>query len=333
MQKNTTLIVTVRLKEFTGQLTLNANVEVDREYWLIRKSNYWYQHSPDDIVMEREMVLDDYEIYTVKATFLSRNAADFFMSFGARLTDAITEIIPIYPFVLNSPHFILHDFEKVWFHKTSGYVDTCPGSETRVPTINVFNVKGGSEKMLLLSRFEGRTSVLRYIMLRKSTADFVNAVSRTKESLVEVCDEDGVDFEGGQHDRLPKNRRLSVLAEFNGHVNISDKSGDFVIAHVQLKNGEKIWLDVAYNHKIKIFQGLDCVFEAAFVNEDTPNIISDERHLAHLRQCKGRKVAVSHTFGAVATKLDNMPLTRLWVMKQLRRGFIYRDAQEYLIKL
>ena len=315
------------------RLPRNANDEVGREYWLIRKISYWYQPSPEDIDMKKEMVLGDYEIYVVKAKLLSRSAADFFMSFGARLADAVAEIIPIYPFVLNSPHFILHNFENIWFHKTGGYIDTYPDSRTKMPTANVFSARGDGESILLLSRFEGRTSVLRYAMLRKNSVDFEKAVGRLQSSLVEVCDEDGVDFESGQHNYLPKNRELSITSEFDGHANVYNSSGDFVIEQYQLKNGSKIRLSVAYGYTYKIFQGLDCVFETAFVCKDKQSTISDEQHLTYLRRCKGHKVAVTHTFGAVVAKLSDMPLTRLWVMTQLRRGVICTDAKEYLKKL
>jgi len=248
------------------RLPRNANVEVGREYWLIRNGNYWYKHPPQDVAMKKEITLDGYDIYVVKAKLLSRNAADFFMNFGARLTDAIAGIMQIYPFVVNSPHFTLHDSEKLWFHKTDGYVDTCPGSEIRMPALNIFSVKGDSEKMLLLSRFEGRTSVLRYIMLRKNYADFSKAVEKCRIPFVEVCDEDGIDFEEGQYDRLPNKRRLYITPEFDGYIDVRSIVGDFTIGHYELKNGNKIMLDIAYGYKYRVFQGLDCVFEVAFAS-------------------------------------------------------------------
>ena len=315
------------------RLPRNANVEVGREYWLIRKCNYWYQHPPQDIAMKKEIVLNEYEIYVVKANLLSRSAADFFMNFGARLTDAIAEIMQIYPFALNSPHFTLHDSEKIWFHKTDGYVDTYPGSEIRMPALNIFSVKSDSEKMLFLSRFEGRTSVLRYIMLRKNNADFTKAVEKCRISSVEVCDEDGVDFEEGQYDRLPKKRRLYITPEFKGHIDVHSINGDFAIEHHELKSGNKRLLDVAFGYKYRIFQGLDCVFEVAFASESNLELVSDEQHLANLRKCKGRKIAISHTFGSISSKVGNMPLTRLWIMKQIKQGFIYSGANEYLKRL
>jgi len=315
------------------RLPRNASVEVGREYWLIRKSSHWHQHFPQDVTIKKEITLGEYEIYVVNANLLSRSAADFFMNFGARLTDAIAEIIQIYPFVLNSPHFTLHASEKVWFHKTDGYVDTCPGSEMRMPTLNVFNIKGDNEKMLLLSRFEGRTSVLRYIMLRKNSADFTKLVEKRKTPFVEVCDEDGVDFEARQYDRLPKKRRLHILPEFDGYIDVYSITENFVSERYELKNGNRITLEIVFDNKYRMFQGLDCVFEIVFVSESKLSAVSDEQHLASLKNLKGHRVAISHTFGCISSKVRDMPLTRLWIVKQIRQGFMYSDAKEYLRRL
>ena len=187
--------------------------------------------------------------------------------------------------------------------------------------------------MLLLSRFEGRTSVLRYIMLRKNSADFTKLVEKRKTPFVEVCDEDGVDFEAGQYDRLPKKRRLHILPEFDGYIDVYSITENFVSERYELKNGNKITLEIVFDNKYRMFQGLDCVFEIAFVSESKLSAVSDEQHLASLKKLKGHRVAISHTFGGISSKVRDMPLTRLWIVKQIRQGFMYSDAKEYLRRL
>ena len=315
------------------RLPHNANVEVGREYLLISKRQCLYSSSYGGIEIEQMSFTDNYFIYVVKATSLSRYAADFFLTLKARLTDSPTELIQLYPFVLRASHTVIHNASKLWFYKSNGFVDTCPAGSFKELSQNIVEVKGVSQKILSLSRFEERTSVLRFIMLRKDVSCFDKAVCKHHEPTVNVCDDDNVEISTGQHSTLPKGRAIKVSPEFDGFINVLDIFSGLLLKRYDLKNGTKITINVEFGQRYRIFQGLDCLHDLTFIREKKINSIADEQILRNLRSYKGQSVTISHNFGAIVEKLEKMPLSRLWVMKQIRRGSIDKGAKDYLIKL
>jgi hypothetical protein len=313
------------------RLPRNANVEVGKEYLLITKRNF-YGNSYRDIEIRRTNQIDNYFIYTVKATALSRLAANFFLELGARLTDTPAELSQIYPFVLRGSHIILHESIKIWFHKTDGFVDTFPSGDAKAQNQTIFAIRGETQKILSLSRFEGRTSVLRFMVLRRDSMGFRDAISRVQQIGVCVVDCNGIEFGDGLFPNLPKDRELLVAAEYDGYIDVVGVTSKFVTKRLSLKNGEKTRVTVSFNNKYRIFQGLDCVREIVFMREQKSSIISDEQMLMMLKRFSLRKIPIQHTFGAIATKMENLPMSRLWVMKQIRQGQIDKSAKEYLIK-
>lgn len=310
----------------------NANVEVGKDYLLITKQNF-YGNSHGDIEIRRVNFIDGYYFYIVKATSLSRSAANFFLAFGTRLTDIPTDLTQIYPFVLRAPHIILHESTKLWFHKTNGIVDTFPESEAKERNQSIFDVRGDVQKILSLSRFEERTSVLRFMMLRKDRVDFHNAINNSHSVTSSVHDSKGIEFHNGQYDKLPSERVLIITTEFDGFADVVAVGNGMLIQRYNLKNGEKTKIDVAYRQKYRIFQGLDCVHEIVFIKERKDQGIADEQLLCKLKSFNGRKIAIQHNFGVIASKLGEMPLSRLWVMKQIKHGQIDIGAKDYLLKI
>ena len=146
------------------RLPRNANVVVGRIYLLItQKTIYAFRSS--DITINTERTIGSYNIYRVKANNLSRTADDFFRQYGTRLTDAPANLTLLYPYAIRNSHVITHTAEKVWFHKTDGFVEVYP--QNLKPQAEVFSVNSGFQQVLSLSRFEDNVSVLRYILLRK----------------------------------------------------------------------------------------------------------------------------------------------------------------------
>lgn len=312
----------------TGKrLPRNANVVVGKEYLLITKRSL----NGRDIKIERLNSVGDYELCIVKAIALTRNAADFFLKYGARLTDSPTEITQIYPFVFRSSHYVLFAANKLWFHKTNGFIDTYPASEAKGSGQSVFDIRGLTQRILSVSRFEGRTSVLRYLMLRKDPTDFHKAINKQPSLTVTVFDSNGNEYVGGQYDKLPRDRVLIITTEFDGFVDVTTIDNMLTYRH-SLKNGEKTEIDIAYNQKYRIFLGLDCLHEIIFVKKSNPSAITDEQLLRKLKSFNSKKIVIQHSFGVIAGKLAEMPLSRLWVMKQIRHGQIDTGAKDYLMK-
>jgi len=307
------------------RLSNNADVIVERKYWLIMGQNLPIYRNPD-IEWAKIRDIADYTIYSVKAINFSVQADEFFNKFNAKLTKKLVEITPLYPFVRQSSNAINHTAAKIWFHKTGGFVDISPGEFVRES--DLFAVKCDETSIISISRLENRTNVLRYLVAHKKS-DFAK---KPQIYDMKISNNKGENFPVGAYTKLPKNKRLYITAPFDGFIDEICLADNLTINRIDLKNAQNTLFDVAYNRRYKIFCGLDHVAEVSFIMEEREPNISDLRILEILQGCKGRKIAINHTFGAVAEKLPNMPKTQQWILQQIRTGTIDETAKKHLIK-
>jgi hypothetical protein len=304
------------------RLACNANVILGVECSLFCPQAHSLISVLKEVCQSKIINKNGYAISVVKATALTRDAADFFLKFGLRLTDNPHELTQIYPFAIRSPYVYMHDKEEIWFHKTDGYIDICPNPEKRIydRENEFFGVKGEAHQVLSISRFEEHISVLGYALIRKVAA----LPFRETRAKVVVADSDSNGVKAGIYCELPKNRELKVVADYDGRIEVW-KAG-FMIGKIQVKGGEVAYFVVEWNRRYVILQGLDCVYEIAFSKAEKQETAKDEETLNKLMGFKGKEVKVSHSFGSIVKRLGSMPRTRLWLLKQLRNGKISEQA-------
>jgi hypothetical protein len=267
----------------------------------------------------------------MQAASLSRKAADYFMSFGLRLTDSMADLTQIYPFVLKSTHVLLHVSEKVWFHKSEGFVDACPSPDEFKKMIgggteSAFSVRNNFTQILSISRFEENTSVLNYIMLKKAKDIPIQA----KRPEVCVANAQGAHIRQGEYGTLPNEGVLLVRAEYDGQI-ITIRDG-FITSRRVLKNNQATTLPVDWENVYQILQGYDVVYEIKFTRS-VKIYKRDDEAVRTLKKLRGREIIITHSLGAVARKLQDMPKTREWLLQQIRKGTISQGAVTYLMKL
>ena len=83
---------------------------------------------------------------------------------------------------------------------------------------------------------------------------------------------------------------------------------------------------------LKIFQGLDCVWNAFYEKKKTSSDSDDSSLLLKLKSMNGNKVKINHALGAIANEFDKKSPIRIWLYEQIRRGEISEDALKYLRK-
>lgn len=308
------------------RLPRNANVLVSNKYWLLtHKSLPYYM----DVHVNLEKTIGNWKLYCVQAGLLSEKAANFFLKYGARLTDKPSEVTHIWPPTVRSSHFIIHCAEKIWFYKTDGYINMYPARKRYQYDSGFIAVtKIQFEQILSLSRFENYTSVLKYTLIR-----YVPQILRNEKRLqsISITDITDAHLESGEYETLPKKRLIYVDSEFDGFVKILQKG--FEVERISFKGNEKTAIDVRFNQTYQIFQGLDCVAEILFKRSSNYNQHNNDAvFVLSLMQCSGHMVAVPHTFGVLAQQMQNMPETKRWLFKQLRSGTIRADAVKLLSK-
>ena len=304
-------------------------VYVNREYLLFLPSRTCYRSPATDVRVDDRGVISGYRLFLVKATNISNNSRDFFLKYKARLTDQPAKLTLLYPFGARSPHVLHHTAEQIWLHKTEGYMNLRPETNPRDSDLQAFALaaRTASCQILSLSHSERYAISFRYIVLRK-VSDIPYIPSKVS---VKIFDDNGKKIEPGNYETLPAKRTLSVRARFDGHIDVL-KDG-FVIDRIKLDSDSKRTpLDIEYNRVYRIYQGGDCACELSF-REPENTSFNDTETLQKLKTFKGQSVPVSHTFGAVAAKLENMPQTRLWLMQQLHLGFMDKQAKNFIQQL
>ena len=148
---------------------------------------------------------------------------------------------------------------------------------------------------------------------------------------VSVFDNDNNGIEAGHYETLPTKRTLSALAEFDGYIDVL--KGGFLSDRIKIKGDEKVFFDVDLNRTYRFYQGTDCVYELSYHRSQKNKALNDDETLRRLKSFKGHPVSISHTFGAVAMRLENLPQTRIWVMRQLHLGVMDKQAKEYIQRL
>lgn len=312
------------------RLPRRANVVVGKEYMLF--SGTKNLHTPSDVTQSLyrpAMVRGGYWIHRVMAMRLSWDADAFFRFFDARLTDLTAELTEIYPFAARSPLVLIHTAEQVWFYKSkgdiAGHLEVFPQKSVTDQGQQIFAVGSDLQQILSVSRFEGRTSVLRYLMLRK-----VKEIPYApRQTFVQVFDERDNEIKSGDYATLPAHRTLSVRAEFDGHIDVL-KDG-FLINRISIDNADsKTHFDVEYNRTYRIYQGGDRVFELSYHSRRKSEAFNDEVTLQKLKTFKGQPVPIVHTFGAIAVRLKDMPKTKIWIMRQLHLGVMDKQAKDFI---
>lgn len=310
--------------EETGKrLPRNAYVKVGRNYLLFTKQHV--SHS-DNIILERKMTINGWKVYRVHAACISKIAADFFLRYGARLTDKASIITHLWPPAVYSSHVLLYCSSTAYFYKTDGHIEFHP--PIKQPIIGrdnlMFTVDGWSRKILTVSRFKNRTSVLRYLMLRP-----VRNINRHFGSPgISVQDIEGNIIEQGTQKSLPPGKIIRVRTDYDGF--LETYKNDIVISRLQLKGGQELRIIVEYNRSYRVYQGLDQSWTIYFVREKRNNSKNDREILKALMSFKGEEVKIPHSFGAIAVKMHNMPQAKTWLQKKLRQGAMPKQAFDWL---
>ena len=131
---------------------------------------------------------------------------------------------------------------------------------------------------------------------------------------------------------LPYEKSLKITIPFDGKIVI--KAGKMIVENRNVSANISVEVnDLSWDRSIYVYVGLDCVWNAAFIQEQIEDIASESEILSKLQSFSGPLMEVSHTLGGVAGKLEQYPLIRLWVLKKIRKGYMSEQAFRYLQKL
>lgn len=294
------------------RLPRNADVVVKREYVLITSKTYLY--APSGISVSKRVTVGRWSIYIISASQMSKTASDFFLAFNVRLTEEAVEITPVWPISIHSSHSLSYAADHLWFFKShEGVLETYPVYPRPQCQGRLYKIIGTTQTVSV-SRFEERTSVLRYTVMRKME----ETISPRTKYTVQFCDLSGVPIDIGKQTALPKQNTITIKATYDGAVEIYKKS--VLMNRLGLEGNKPIQCVVSFGLTIIVYQGGDKAAELSYERTTPAFKRRDDELLELLRTDKSSIIPMNHTVGVIAGKLKDLPKSKAYVLRCLREG-------------
>ena len=317
----------------TGKLLpASADVQANKKYYLLTNQNYtghfWNKTKiKAKKICEQRFSSTIWNIFELEATDLNEEAAKFFLMYHCRLTDDPLEMRPIWPIHIETPYLIKHNSDKIIMHISGGRLitpQTFPSAAViPAPGGKVFKISCNGRQQLISV---GKANVLQYMYLWQEP---LNAT--TEEPTISVTDSNGISVENGDQEKLPDGKSLSVEALYDGKIII--KLHDQIIDIIPLSaNTRKVIPNIGFGQTIQILQGLDVVWVASYKKVSNAKTSADAALFQKLNSFNGYEMEVPHTFGGIAVKLKNYPMTKQWLTQIVKNGRAPSDAVSYLKK-
>ena len=306
------------------KLLPDSDVQINKRYYLLTKSNSISSPADVDIVSVADKFINNeiWRLYEVQATAFTGSAANFFWKYGCRLAPKAISIQPIFPTYTIDPYIICHDSSTMFFY-LSGNATTGFFPSTR----NFILLDKDNTKLIKAECNErqqimaiGHMQPSQYVYLWQGLPS--SEVTSPKVTVTDILDNV---ISGGISVDLPKNAILQVQTTFDMRVVIS-KNGVLVNKiFIKADNRTDIY-SLSFGMEIKIFQGLDCVWEIRYEHSKENFSQSDEDIYHLLKRGKGKPLKVPHTWGSLADKLSDYPKVKNWLYKSIRLGVVPEES-------
>lgn len=310
------------------RIPYDADIEVNCDYYLLTTEiKYSIKNNVTvRLVCQRYVNENIWNLYCVRAEKMTRDAAGFFLKLHCRLTDNPVEIFPIWPATIQTPYFIHHNKNQVYmFLQGQAKAKVFPDAYLRSYECDngkVIQVSCNDRQQFLSV---GRVKILRYTYFWKDTLN-----TEVKIPTVKVTDFNGNLLASGTAQEVPKKSRIRIVSKYDGFLEIEKEDRLLVRRKFAAEEPTDI-RGIQFGYHIKIFQGLDCVWEILYKQKKKEINFDEQAMLAKLNVDNGKQVRISHTLGATAGKLKHYPLIRQWLYQKIRRGYMSEKSYRIFV--
>lgn len=314
------------------KIPYDADVQINCEYYLLTtRDTCTYDRSVQVEGICTKYIAGHYwRLYRVCGKAMTEFAAKFFLELHCRLTENPIEVFPIWPATVQTPYFIHHDTDEIVLYlQGQARAKAFPSSSIREYACMNKNGKvvaltpHGRQQLISA----GRTKVLRYTYLWRDKLDCQAEVPKVK-----VTNLLGEMLESGLSSEIPMKSRITAEASCDGFVTI--EKDDTLIERRDLYAGRKIDIQgIQFGYQIKIYQGLDCVWEVLYKRRKKEKLNYDEQEiLSKLKTSHGKMMPIPHTIGSTAEKLGDYPLIKRWLYQKIRKGSVQEKAYRQYVR-
>ena len=315
------------------KLTYDADVEIEKEYYLLKRG-YFYRKSYSSIrireIVQKQFGWESWTLYMVSASAFSEEAARFFLDFHCRLTDHPVSLQPVWPLFVEGNYIVKHSQDNMYMlvEGNVATVKTFPSAAVCQLNHNasypkLYEVHCSSRQQLISA---GRTQALQYTYFWKEP---LNQVGLPPEIL--VTDLSGSKVLPGKANTLPHSKALLFKSTYDGELIISNK--DHVVDKRKIYADKPLELDgLSYGVSVQAVIGLDVVWQIDFQKQ--PSILANDEVeiLKHISRVSGASIPAPHSLRNILAAMSRYPQICQWIRKCIKEGTIneqsYRRLQD-----
>lgn len=313
------------------KLTYDADVEIEKEYYLLKRG-YFYRKSYSSIqireITKKQFGLETWTLYMVSASAFNEEAARFFLDFHCRLTNYPVSLQPVWPLFVEGNYIIKHSQDNMYMlvEGNVATVKTFPSTAGQPLSHNtdylkLYEVFCSSRQQLISA---GRTQVLQYTYFWKEP---LSQVGLSPE--VSVTDLNGSEVDSGETNMLPHNKTLLFKSTFDGELIISKNNR--VIDKRKIFADRQLELDeLSYDVSIQVVIGLDIVWKIEFKKQQSIAAKDEITILNQIINVSGTSIPVPHSLRNIQAGMSSYPRICQWIRKSIENGIINEQSYRRL---
>lgn len=321
-------------KDSGKKLTYDADVEIEKEYYLLKRgyfSSGFYRSIRIQEISQKQFHLENWKLYVISASAFSEEAARFFLDFHCRLTDHPVSLKPVWPLFVEEKYLIKHSQNNMYMlvEGNVATVKTFPAAALHQLNYNtappmLYEILCSSRQQLIST---GRTQALQYTYFWKEALDQVGA-----SPTVSVVDLSGSEVVPGETNTLPYNKTLLFKSGFDGELIISNNNR--VVDKRKISADKLLEVDrLSYGINIQVLIGLDVVWKIDFKKEQ-PSIADDEAEiLKKISTVSGASIPAPHSLRNMLVAMSCYPRVCQWIRKCISSGTINEQSYRRLQNL
>lgn len=319
------------------KLSYDADVEIEKEYYLLTR-NYIYKNHYSSLqiqeIMQKRIGWETWTLYAVSASTFNEEAARFYLGFHCRLTEHPVSLQPVWPLFIEGNYILKHNQNNMYM-LVEGNIDAIKA----FPSVTVRQLNNMSQpkvyEVLCSGRQQlisvGRTQALQYTYFWKEHLN--------KEGLhseVSVTDLSGVKVDAGETDTLPSNKILRFKSAFDGELIISNNNS--VVDKRKIYAEKIIELDrLSYGLKVQVVIGLDVIWEINFKKQQPIVDVNEVDILKRITNVSGALIPTPHSLQNMLAGMSCYPQICQWIRKHIKDGIIkeqsYRSLQDIYLSI
>ena len=313
------------------KLTEDADVEIDKEYYLLKRG-YISIRQRNSIriqeIVQKRFGGNTWNLYMVSASAFSKDSARFYLDFHCRLTEQPVSLQPVWPLFVEGNYLTKHnqDIMYILVQGNIAAVKTFPRATIR--QLNHKSVQFELYEVICSGRQQlisaGRTRALQYTYVWKEKLDRVS--SRPKISITDLS---GSEITPGKTNKLPRDKTLYFKSAYDGELNILNNN--------RIVDKRKIYADkyneitnLSYGLSIQVVIGLDVIWQIDFQKQH--NVAEDDETeiLKQTVNVSGTLITAPHSLRNILVGMSRYPKICQWIRKCIKRGTINEQSYRRL---